>query len=175
MVTGHAHWLITVDHFTTLTCMISTMATRSANETCSPAMKGLSWMNFSSMSFRETFRSSKAASSLSWGTSTPRTLGIKSYSTNIENNVSSSGRADEITHFSTTTLFLTQNVICISGCDDNRYKKWEDVMGNVFPERWPKKPEKNAAYNLVNGHNSMRKTKFTGFNFCASLCFEGEG
>lgn len=67
--------------------MISTMATRSASDMWSPAMKGLSWRNFSSMSFSEPFRSSKAASSFSWGTSTPMTLGIKSYSPNTMNSI----------------------------------------------------------------------------------------
>lgn len=103
----HAHWFINVDHFTTLTCITSTMATRSANETCSPAMKGLSWMNFSSMSFRELFRSSNAASSLSWGTSTPRTLGIKSYSPNIKTMFHPRGEQMKLHMINTVNMMLT--------------------------------------------------------------------
>lgn len=68
------------------TCMISTTATRSANEIWSPAMNGLSCRKFSSNNFSDPSKYSTALSIFSLGTSTPKPFGIKSYSNTRKKN-----------------------------------------------------------------------------------------
>lgn len=58
-----------------VTCMISTIATRSAREILLPTMKGLFCRNFSSSRLSDWFRSSSAASIFSFGTSEPMMKG----------------------------------------------------------------------------------------------------
>lgn len=63
-----------------VTCMISTIATRSAREILSPTMNGLFCRNFSSSRLSDWFRSSTAASIFSFGTSEPMTTGNRACS-----------------------------------------------------------------------------------------------